>query len=104
MIQNEVVDEADTTIGFRRVQIDPKRGFLLNGLRYNIKGIVNHQDFAGVGVAVPDSLQKFRVAKMKEMGANGWRMAHNPPTPSLLDECDRQGFLVMDENHRNYVQ
>lgn len=103
LIQNEVVDEADTTIGFRRVQIDPKRGFLLNGLRYSIKGIVNHQDFAGVGVAVPDSLQKFRVAKMKEMGANGWRMAHNPPTPSLLDECDRQGFLVMDENHRNYV-
>jgi hypothetical protein len=43
------------------------------------------QDFAGTGVAVPDSLQGFRVARLKEMGANAWRTAHNPPTPALLD-------------------
>lgn len=50
----------------------------------------NHQDFAGVGVAVPDSMQAYRVNKMKEMGANSWRTAHNPPTTRLLDETDRQ--------------
>ena len=38
------------------------------------------------------------------MGANGWRTAHNPPTPALLDETDRQGMLVWDENHRNIAE
>jgi beta-galactosidase len=61
--------------------------------------MANHQDFAGVGVAVPDSLQIFRVSKLKEMGANAWRTAHNPPNPALLDATDRLGFLVWDENH-----
>ena len=64
------------------------------------QGMCNHQDFAGVGVAVPDSLQYYRVARMKDMGANGWRTAHNPVTPSLLDATDRLGMLVWDENHR----
>ena len=42
-----------------------------------------------------------RVAKLKEMGCNAWRTAHNAPTPALLDAADRLGFLVWDENHRN---
>merc|ERR1719401_2940036 len=77
------------------------RGFLLNDVPLKIKGFANHQDFAGVGVAVPDSLQAFRVWMMKQMGANGWRTAHNPPTPALLDQCDRQGLVVWDENYKN---
>ena len=96
-------DEVDTTFGFRKIAFDADKGFLLNDVPVKIRGFANHQDFAGVGVAVPDSLQKFRISKLKEMGANGWRTAHNPPTPALLDEADRQGMLVWDENHRNEV-
>ena len=59
------------------------------------------QDFAAVGVAVPDKLQFYRVQKLKDMGGNGWRTAHNPPNPGLLDACDTLGTLVWDENHRN---
>ena len=66
-----------------------------------ILGTANHQDFAGVGVAVPDSLQLHRIQKLKDMGANAWRTAHNCPTSSLLDAADQLGFLVWDENHRN---
>eukprot|EP01120_Amphizonella_sp_Union-15-10_P012342 TRINITY_DN5463_c0_g1_i1.p1 TRINITY_DN5463_c0_g1~~TRINITY_DN5463_c0_g1_i1.p1 ORF type:complete len:494 (+),score=92.22 TRINITY_DN5463_c0_g1_i1:91-1482(+) len=61
--------------------------------------MANHQDFAGVGTAVPDSLQYYRVNKLKEMNGNAWRTAHNPPNPELLDACDELGFLVWDENH-----
>jgi len=50
-------------------------------------------------VAVPDSLQTFRVKRLKEMGGNAWRTAHNPPNPALLDATDKLGFLVWDENH-----
>jgi len=93
----EIVDRQETTFGIRTVGFDPNIGFLLNGQRYEIHGTCNHQDHAGVGVAIPDALQEFRVKKLKEFGCNAYRTAHNPPTPELLDTCDRLGLLVMDE-------
>jgi beta-galactosidase len=94
----KVVDRVETEFGIRTVAFDPNKGFLLNGKPYLIKGTCNHQDHAGVGAALPDSLQSFRIAKLKEMGSNAYRAAHNPPTPELLAACDRLGMLVMDEN------
>ena len=73
---------------------------MLNGKPYTIKGTCNHQDHAGVGSAMPDALQYYRVEKLKEMGCNAIRTSHNPPTPELLEACDRLGLLVMDENRR----
>ena len=94
----KVTDRVETEFGIRTVAFDPDKGFLLNGKPYVIKGTCNHQDHAGVGVALPDGLQYFRIAKLKEMGSNAYRTAHNPPTPELLEACDRLGMLVMDEN------
>jgi len=48
--------------------------------------------------ALPDALQNFRVAKLKEFGCNAYRTSHNPPTPELLDACDHLGMIVMDES------
>ena len=73
------------------------RGFFLNDKPVKIQGTCNHQDFAGVGIAMPDSLLEWRVKKLKAMGSNAYRMSHNPPTAELLDACDRLGMLVMDE-------
>ena len=94
---DRIVDRQETTFGIRTVGFDPNIGFLLNGRRYEIHGTCNHQDHAGVGVAIPDALQEFRVRKLKEFGCNAYRTAHNPPTPELLEVCDRLGLLVMDE-------
>ena len=93
-----VVDATDTPFGIRTIRFDAEQGFFLNGRPVKIKGTCNHQDFAGVGVAMPDSLLYWRVKKLKEMGSNAYRMSHNPPTAELLDACDRLGMLVMDEN------
>ena len=93
-----VVDSYITTTGIRTVRFDPDLGFFLNGKSVKIKGTNNHQDHAGVGTAIPDALQEFRVKKLKEMGSNAIRTSHNPPTPELLDICDRLGMLVLDEN------
>lgn len=95
-----VLDVNRTPFGIRTIRFDLEKGFFLNGEHVKIQGVCNHQDFAGVGVAVPDSLQAWRVRRMKEMGANAWRMAHNPPNPELLDACDQLGMLVMDENRK----
>src|SRR5439155_11572791 len=51
-----------------------------------------------LGVAVPDSIQEFRIRRLREMGSNAYRCAHNPPAPELLNACDELGMLVMDEN------
>jgi beta-galactosidase len=95
------LDAEQTFFGIRKLAWDPEMGFFLNDENIKILGVANHQDFAGVGVAVPDSLQSYRVSKIQQLGGNAWRTAHNAPNPVLLDTTDRMGMLVWDENHRN---
>ena len=94
---DQSVDSVETRCGFRTIRFDAQKGFFLNDQPLKLMGTSNHQDHAGVGVAVPDSLWDFRVRKLKEMGSNAYRTAHNPPARELLDACDRLGMLVMDE-------
>jgi beta-galactosidase len=94
----QTVDRIETSFGIRTVAFDAQKGFLLNGHPYVIKGTCNHQDHAGVGAAMPDRLQYYRISRLKQMGSNAYRTSHNPPTPELLEACDRLGMLVMDEN------
>lgn len=98
LVGNKEVDKYETTFGIRTVRFDAKEGFLLNGKPVKLKGTNNHQDHAGVGAAMPDGLQDFRINALKAMGSNAYRCSHNPPTPELLDACDRLGMLVLDEN------
>jgi len=100
-VNGVVVDFQNVTFGVRATYWDAATGFYLNGRSFKILGNANHQDYAAVGVAVPDHLQWHRVWRQKQFGGNGWRTAHNPPTPALLDACDELGFVVWDENHRN---
>lgn len=94
----EVVDTYDTPFGIRTVEFSAERGFLLNGRELELKGVNCHQDHAGVGAAIPDGLQTWRLRQLKKMGCNAYRASHNPMTPALLDACDREGILVIDEN------
>ena len=96
-VDGKVVDRKETEFGIRTVAFDKDKGFLLNDKPYILKGTCNHQDHAGVGVALPDALQHFRIAILKQMGCNAYRCSHNPPTPELLETCDRLGMIVMDE-------
>ena len=91
------VDRYATPFGIRTIHFDPDKGFFLNGKSVKVKGTCNHQDHAGVGIALPDRLQYYRIARLKGMGSNGLRTSHNAPTPELMDACDQLGMLVMDE-------
>ncbi len=93
----EPLDQYETPFGIRTIRFDKDKGFLLNDKLVKIKGTCNHQDHAGVGSALPDRIQYYRIEKLRECGSNGYRTSHNPPTPELLDACDRLGMLVMDE-------
>ena len=97
-VDGRVVDSYETVTGFREVAFDADKGFLLNGKPLKLKGVNMHQDHAGVGAAIPEALLRWRIARLKELGCNAYRSAHNPASPALLDICDREGILVVDEN------
>ena len=98
--KGKVVDDTVTPFGVRSFRFDAAKGLLLNGKPVKLKGTCNHQDHAGVGIALPDALHDWRIAKLKDVGCNAYRAAHNPPAPELLDTCDRLGMLVIDETRR----
>ncbi|WP_173664808.1 sugar-binding domain-containing protein, partial [Hymenobacter sp. AT01-02] len=98
LVGNREVDCYDTPFGIRTIRFDAKLGFFLNDKPVKLKGTNNHQDHAGVGTALPDELQYFRIRALKAMGSNAYRCSHHPPTPELLAACDQLGMLVIDEN------
>lgn len=93
----KIIDTDKMRFGIRNINITNKAVFL-NEKYVKIKGTNNHQDHAGVGCALPDYLQYYRIFLLKQMGSNAYRTSHHPPTPELLDACDSLGMLVMDEN------
>jgi beta-galactosidase len=93
----EVVDRYETAFGIRTIKFDAQKGLFLNGKPVKVKGTCNHQDHAGIGAALPDAVQYYRVRKLQEMGCNALRTSHNPPTLELLNACDELGMLVFDE-------
>ncbi len=93
----DLSDIYETTFGIREIHFDRDQGFLLNGEPVKINGVCNHHEAGSVGAAVPEGVWVRRLQILKEMGCNAIRMSHNPPSPELLDLCDRMGFLVMDE-------
>ncbi|MBO5224754.1 MAG: DUF4982 domain-containing protein [Clostridia bacterium] len=90
-------EETSERFGIRTVAFDPDMGFLLNGIPTKVRGACVHQDFGGVGVALTDNLQYYKIKKLKEMGCNAYRSSHHAPSPILLNACDELGMLVMDE-------
>jgi beta-galactosidase len=90
-------DAERITFGIRDIKWDADKGFFLNGKSVKIKGTCNHQDHAGVGAALPDRVQAYRIAILKEMGGNAVRTSHNMPTPEWVEACDRLGMMMMCE-------
>ena len=95
-----VSDEEQVRFGIRTAVFDPDKGFLLNGKPMKIQGTCNHQDHAGVGVALPDRVQSYRIRVLQEMGCNSVRTAHNMPAPEWVEACDRLGMTMMCETRQ----
>jgi beta-galactosidase len=94
---NAILDEETVTFGIRDAHFLAQTGFWLNGKNVKIKGVCLHHDGGAFGAAVPLRVWERRLERLRELGVNAVRTAHNPPAPEFLDLCDRMGFLVMDE-------
>lgn len=95
-----VIDRVETPFGIRTFRFDSDRGLFLNGKPVKVKGTCNHQDHAGVGFAVPDSLHVWRIEQLKAMGSNAYRSTHHPAPLAVLEACDRLGMLVLEETRQ----
>lgn len=93
----KVLDNYCTNTGIRTFRFDAQKGFILNGERLKINGVCMHHDLGCLGAAVNIRAIERQLEILQEMGCNGIRCSHNPPSPELLDLCDRMGFIVMDE-------
>ncbi|MGC1645748.1 MAG: beta-galactosidase GalA [Candidatus Sulfotelmatobacter sp.] len=90
-------DAERVSFGVRTITWDADKGFFLNGKSVKLKGTCNHHDHAGVGAALPDRMQWYRMGVLKDMGGNAVRTSHNMPTPEWVEACDRLGMMMMCE-------
>jgi beta-galactosidase len=97
LVNNKVIDEYNTPLGIRYFEFDADKGFSLNGKPMKILGVCDHHDLGSLGAAVNKRALERQLEILKAMGCNGIRTSHNPPTPELLELCDKMGFIVMDE-------
>ena len=98
LVAGKVVDEVETTTGFRDFKFDAKTGFWLNGKNFKLNGVCEHHDFGCLGAALNEDALHRKLSKLKAMGVNSIRSSHNPPAPELLNMCDTMGLIVMDES------
>ncbi len=98
VVDGKVVDEVETTTGFRDFKFDAQTGFWLNGKNMKLNGVCEHHDFGCLGAALNEDALHRKLTKLKAMGVNAIRSSHNPPAPELLNMCDTMGLIVMDES------
>jgi len=95
--ENKTVDQLTTSFGIRSIHFDAKNGFTLNGKSTELKGGCFHHDNGPLGSVAIDRAEERKIELLKMAGYNAIRCSHNPPSPYLLDVCDRLGMLVIDE-------
>lgn len=83
--------------GCRKFEIDPQKGFILNGHPYPLRGVSRHQDRKGAGVAITKEMMEEDMALILEMGANTIRLAHYQHAQAFYDLCDEKGLVIWAE-------
>ena len=96
-INGVVTDEYSTNFGVRTIEFTANEGFLLNGNRIQLNGVCMHHDLGPLGAAVNYRATERQMQIMKSMGVNALRTSHNPPSPEMLEVCDKLGIVVIVE-------
>ena len=92
-----MMDIAETKVGYRSIEMDPERGFLLNGHPYRLRGVAMHQDADGKASALTQADYRRDYRIVKELGANFLRLAHYPHNDFAFQLCDSLGIIVQTE-------
>lgn len=95
--EKETIDEASSLFGIRTIKADALRGLQINGKTVKLKGGCLHHDNGLIGSVSLYETEARKVRKLKEVGFNAIRTAHNPPSAALVEACDREGMYIFDE-------
>lgn len=95
--EKETVDEESALFGIRTISVDAKRGLRINGRIVKLKGGCIHHDNGLLGAVSLYESEERKIKKLKEIGFNAIRTAHNPPSAALVEACDRVGMYIFDE-------
>lgn len=90
-------DQEEVIFGIRTLKWDEEKGITINGERVILRGACIHHDNGVLGACCYPDAEARKIRILKENGYNAIRSAHNPCSKALLEACDRQGMLVMDE-------
>ncbi len=104
LAEGSVIDQTHTTFGIRTIIWDADDGFVLNGRTVKLNGVCMHHDLGPLGAAHNQRALERQWDLLMDMGCNALRTSHNPPSPELLDLCDRRGILVLDEAFDEWKQ
>ncbi|NLH42056.1 MAG: DUF4982 domain-containing protein, partial [Planctomycetes bacterium] len=96
-VGKKVVDKDAVAFGVRTFEFTANDGFHLNGRRVQLFGVNLHHDQGPLGAAFYTRAMERQLEIMKDMGVNSLRTSHNPPSPEVLELCDRMGIVVWDE-------
>lgn len=92
-----VLDAVSTRFGCRTFEIDPERGFILNGKDYPLRGVSRHQDRWGRGNALLPEHHREDIELICELGATTIRLAHYQHDQYFYDLCDEKGLVIWAE-------
>ncbi|MCM1119857.1 MAG: DUF4982 domain-containing protein [bacterium] len=91
------IDSQQVTVGLRRMEFTPDRGFFLNGRHVKIQGVCEHHDLGCLGAAFHKEAMRRKLRILKEMGTNALRTSHNMPALEVMELADEMGILVLSE-------
>ena len=91
------LDARIVKFGCRYFEIDPERGFILNGVEYPLRGVSRHQDRPEIGNALLPEHHKEDLDLIYEVGATTIRLAHYQHNQYFYDLCDEMGFVLWAE-------
>ena len=92
-----VLDNVSTRFGCRTFEIDPERGFILNGEEYPLRGVSRHQDRWGIGNALLPEHHEEDIDLICEVGCTTIRLAHYQHAQYFYDLCDERGLVLWAE-------
>ncbi len=103
-VNGDTTDTVEETFGIRHFRFTVEEGFELNGEQRTMKGVCLHHDLGCLGTAFFTDGWERRLRRLKELGCDAIRTAHNIPAAGLLDLCDRLGILVIDEAYDKWQE